>query len=229
MRFEKVSFEEYVKSIDGYEKMSLDDKEDVWNEYQNIKLPKRATAGSAGYDFFAPIPFALATSCNTGYPSSIKIATGIRVLLDNDNVLKCYPRSGHGFKYRLQLDNTVGIIDSDYSQSDNEGHIFAKLTIDAREDKILIVNRGEAFMQGVVEKFYTVDDDESADIRNGGFGSTSINYAGQNISVASSKENIPVKIVWENDPSPDVCETIQKNIGKNLFETAKYIKGQIKQ
>ena len=43
-------------------------------------------------------------------------------------VLKCYPRSGLGFKYRLQLNNTVGIIDSDYFYSDNEGHIFSKIT-----------------------------------------------------------------------------------------------------
>ena len=54
-------------------------------------------------------------------------------------VLKCYPRSGLGFKYRLQLNNTVGIIDSDYFYSDNEGHIFAKLTNDSNENKTLII------------------------------------------------------------------------------------------
>lgn len=173
MRFEKVSFGEYVKSIDGYENYSADEKEDVLREYEDIKLPKRATAGSAGYDFFAPFPFKV--SANGEYPATIKIATGIRVLLDSDKVLKCYPRSGHGFKFRLQLDNTVGVIDSDYSLSDNEGHIFAKITIDAKEDgKTLTVNKGEAFMQGIIERFYLVDDDSTNATRNGGFGSTSL-------------------------------------------------------
>ena len=58
-------------------------------------------------------------------------------------VLKCYPRSGLGFKYRLQLNNTVGIIDSDYYYSDNEGHIFAKITNDSNEDKTLSLKRAK--------------------------------------------------------------------------------------
>jgi hypothetical protein len=66
----------------------------------------------------------------------------------------------------------VGIIDSDYYYSDNEGHIFAKLTIDAKESKTLFVNKGEAFMQGIIKQFYLVEDDITTKIRNGGFGST---------------------------------------------------------
>ena len=64
-------------------------------------------------------------------------------------VLKCYPRSGLGFKYRLQLNNTVGIIDSDYFYSDNEGHIFAKLTNDSNEGKTVELEAGSGFMQGI--------------------------------------------------------------------------------
>ncbi len=134
--------------------------------YEQIKLPKRATAGSAGYDFFSPVDFTVAPG------QGIKIPTGIRVEMEPEWVLKCYPRSGLGFKYRLQLNNTVGIIDSDYFYSDNEGHIFAKLTNDSREDKTLELKAGEGFMQGIfVEYGITVDDDATA-IRNGGFGST---------------------------------------------------------
>ena len=66
---------------------------------------------------------------------SIKVPTGIRAEMEEGWVLKCYPRSGLGFKFRLQLNNTVGIIDSDYFYSDNEGHIFAKLTNDSKEGK----------------------------------------------------------------------------------------------
>ncbi len=53
------------------------------------------------------------------------LPTGIRVRMQNGWVLQCFPRSGLGFKFRLQLNNTVGIIDSDYYGSDNEGISFA--------------------------------------------------------------------------------------------------------
>ena len=81
--------------------------------YETIKLPKRATEFSAGYDFFTHIPFDLEPN------QTIKIPTGIRCIMENDWVLKLYPRSGLGFKYRLELDNTVGIVDNDYFESDN--------------------------------------------------------------------------------------------------------------
>ena len=68
--------------------------------------------------------------------------------MDQGWVLKCYPRSGLGFKYRLQLNNTVGIIDSDYFYSDNEGHMFAKLTNDTKEGKTVQIPAGTGFMQG---------------------------------------------------------------------------------
>ena len=129
-------------------------------------MPARATAGSAGYDFFSPLTFSLAPG------ETIKIPTGIRVQMETGWVLQCYPRSGLGFKYRLQLNNTVGIIDSDYYFSDNEGHIFAKLTNDGKEQKTVEVVQGQGFMQGIFVPFgITVDDDATA-IRNGGFGST---------------------------------------------------------
>lgn len=163
MRFEKVSWEQYNQSVGGDCTSSI-----LAEEYWNIKLPKRATTGSAGYDFFAPHSFELKAG------ETIKIPTGIRVLLDNDKVLKIYPRSGLGFKYRIQLDNTVGIIDSDYYFSDNEGHIFIKITNDSRDGKSVVIKQGEAIAQGVIEQFFLTEDDDAVGIRNGGFGSTSV-------------------------------------------------------
>ena len=157
-KFEKVSFEQYAKSIG--------DDVDIRNEYDNIKLPKRATIGSAGYDFFAPFGFKLEVG------ETIKIPTGIRVLLDDDKFLAIYPRSGLGFKYRIQLDNTVGIIDSDYSQSDNEGHIFIKLTNDGKTNKSIHINSGDAIAQGIIQQYFITEDDAATGRRNGGFGST---------------------------------------------------------
>ena len=103
---------------------------------------------------------------------SIKIPTGIRAEMENDWVLKLYPRSGLGFKFRLQLNITVWIIDCDYFYSDNEGHIFIKFTNDSNEGKTVQVQAGTGFAQGIfLEYGITVDDDATA-VRNGGFGST---------------------------------------------------------
>ena len=87
-------------------------------------------------------------------------------------MLKLYPRSGLGFKYRLQLNNTVGIIDSDYYRSDNEGHIFAKVTNDSNEGKTAEINAGTGFMQGIFIEYGITVDDDVTEVRNGGFGST---------------------------------------------------------
>ena len=157
-KFEKVSYIQYVKAVDG--------DIDLFDEYNDIKIPKRATTGSAGYDFFAPFTFTLEPG------ETIKIPTGIRVLLNNDKFLAIYPRSGLGFKYRVQLDNTVGIIDNDYSNSDNEGHIFIKITNDTRENKKVTINKGDGIAQGIITQFFVTDDDNTDGVRNGGFGST---------------------------------------------------------
>ncbi|MGN0803214.1 MAG: deoxyuridine 5'-triphosphate nucleotidohydrolase [Candidatus Faecivicinus sp.] len=133
---------------------------------EEIRLPRRATSGSAGYDFFAPAGFELAPG------ESVLLPTGVRAKMDEGWVLMLYPRSGLGFKYRLQLNNTVGVIDSDYFGAKNEGHIMLKLTNDSREGKTLRAAAGEAVAQGVFVPFgITTDDDASAE-REGGFGST---------------------------------------------------------
>ena len=135
-------------------------------EVPSLKIPSRGTKYSAGYDFYAPYDFTLAPG------ETIKIATGIRVILDSDKFLAIVPRSGLGFKYRLQLNNTLGVIDADYCESDNEGHIFAKITNDSNEGKILEVKKGQGYMQGIILDYYITDDDNATDTRNGGFGST---------------------------------------------------------
>lgn len=155
--------------IADFEKVSLERYESDSGEgadvYEKIKLPRRATVGSAGYDFYAPRDFTLAPG------EGIKIATGIRARIDDGWVLMLFPRSGLGFKYKLRLDNTVGVIDSDYYGSDNEGHIQAKIT-NCSADKTLTVKAGEAFMQGVFMPFGITTDDDADGRRNGGFGST---------------------------------------------------------
>lgn len=135
--------------------------------YHRLQLPKRATTGSAGYDFLLPCDLEL-------HPGeTAKIPTGIRARIDDGWMLQIFPRSGLGFKYRLQLDNTVGIIDSDYYGSDNEGHIFIKITNDSKSDKVVSLKEGDAFAQGIFIPYGITYEDETTAIRNGGLGSTS--------------------------------------------------------
>lgn len=162
-KFEKVSIEQYIKD---YKDSFGGSDEEIEAIYNAISLPKRATTGSAGYDFYSPIDFVLKPG------ETIKLPTGIRARMDEDYVLMLFPRSGLGFKYRLQLNNTVGIIDSDYYGSDNEGHIFCKITNDSNEDKTVELKAGQGFAQGLFLPFGITEDDETVSIRNGGFGST---------------------------------------------------------
>ena len=159
-RFEIVSFEQFKSGFDDLT------EEEIKALYNDLKLPKRATKGSAGYDFYAPFNITLKPG------ETIKIPTGIRVYMEENYVLKLYPRSGLGFKFRLQLNNTVGIIDSDYYYSDNEGHIFAKITNDTNENRVVEIKKGTGFMQGIFVEYGITFDDDTTSIRNGGFGST---------------------------------------------------------
>ena len=86
-----------------------------------------------------------------------------------------YPRSSYGFKYRMQLDNTVGVVDGDYYNNEsNEGHIFIKITNDSKTGKTLEVNVGDAFAQGIIMGYDVTDNDDATAIRTGGMGSTSV-------------------------------------------------------
>ena len=163
-KFEKVSLVQFAEGwTDTFGEVS---QEQIKKIYDEIRLPKRATSGSAGYDFFAPADLVLRPG------ETVKVPTGVRVWMEPEWVLKCYPRSGLGFKYRLQLNNTVGIIDSDYYYSDNEGHIFAKLTNDTNEDRTVEIAAGSGFIQGIFVEYGITVDDDVTDVRNGGFGST---------------------------------------------------------
>ena len=179
-KFEKVSFEQFKKDwIDCYSEYKGDETaiKDIYNQ---IQLPKRATTGSAGCDFFSP-------SNLTIYPNGtqilnenpfkvltgeIKIPTGIRCWIENGWILQIYPRSSLGFKYGIHLANTVGIIDSDYYNSDNEGHIFVKLINDSSIRNAIKIEAGQAFCQGIFTPFGITYNDDVQEIRNGGFGST---------------------------------------------------------
>lgn len=164
-QFEKVSWNQFQKDyVDTFGEGKTIDMNDVKEIYENIQLPTRATSGSAGYDFKSPFRLTLKPG------TTIKIPTGVRVKIDEGWVLKCYPRSGLGFKYRLRMANVVPIIDSDYYYSDNEGHIFLKLSNEG--EKNIFINSGDKIIQGVFVPYGITYDDCVNKARNGGVGST---------------------------------------------------------
>lgn len=175
MRFEKVSFEQYKRVV--LKNIELDKLSDIEykevneltkKEYDYIILPKRAYKGSAGYDIYSPVNFSLESG------QSIFIWTGIKVHLDANKALFIYPRSSLGIKYNLHFKNVIPVIDADYIFSDNEGHIGLQFVNDSTYPNTLVVKKGDRIAQGVIQKYYTVDDDTpSLGRRTGeGFGSS---------------------------------------------------------
>lgn len=152
-----------------FEVVNNKELEEIGLEAEDIIIPRSATNGSAGADFFAPVDVSLVPG------GSITIATGIKAHCAPYTMLNIYPRSGLGFKYFVRLANTVGIVDSDYyGNEDNDGCIFVKIRNEGQKE--LRIKKGEAFCQGIFQ-FYIPNKDhkESKDkVRKGGLGSTSI-------------------------------------------------------
>ena len=154
-KFEKVSFKQFKKDITN--------NKELYNEYN---LPIRKTKYSAGYDFEAITDIIIKPN------ETLKIGTGIKVKMENDDMLMLVVRSSMGFKYNVRLCNQVGIIESDYyNNKDNEGYIWVRLQNHGNEN--FIIKKGEAYIQGIFTKFLMVDDEEIIEKeRVGGFGST---------------------------------------------------------
>ena len=162
--FEKVPYEQFKKDIINSHCLDYATDEMIKDIYDNIKRPERGTKDSAGYDFFAPYKFSLDKG------KSVVIPTGIRAKIDIGWWLMMVPRSGSGFKYKVELYNTIGVIDGDYYNSDNYGHIMIKLT----SEKKCEFEKGNGFCQGIFTIYGITTDDKAIAIRNGGFGSTDV-------------------------------------------------------
>lgn len=131
-----------------------------------VELPVRATAGSAGYDIRTPWTVRLKPG------ETLRVPTGLRCAIAPGWVMLLMPKSGLGFRYRLQLDNTVGVIDGDYYGAENEGHIQIQITNDSRNGKSLEIPAGKAFAQALFVPYGITEDDKAEGLRLGGFGST---------------------------------------------------------
>jgi len=164
--FEKVPFDIFVDTVNNLDLgiMFPSDHGFLYNTLHDLQMPTRATKGSAGYDIHTPFAFPL----NPG--KSVIIPTGLRCLMPHDVVLMLYPRSGLGFKYRLRLNNTVGVVDSDFANSDSKGHILLKLSNEG--DKRIEFKANDRVCQGIFTHYLLTDDDAAYGERTGGFGST---------------------------------------------------------
>ncbi len=132
--------------------------------WEELALPRRATAGSAGYDFISPAEVTVPPG------GEALIPTGIRAEMEAGWVLLILPRSGLGFRHGLRLSNTAGVIDSDYAHAENEGHILVKLRNPS--DHPVEIRRGDRFCQGIFVPYGTAEEEEEPPERTGGIGST---------------------------------------------------------
>ena len=155
--------------IRGFELVSKEEfeKANAHIAYEELTLPKRATKFAAGYDIKSTLNFTLQPG------EDIVIPTGFKAYMQVGEMLALYPRSGMGFKYQIQLANTVGIGDGDYYNCEsNEGHYFIKLV--NRGKKAWEVKVGDGIGQAIFMPILLADGDdfETGEIRKGGFGST---------------------------------------------------------
>ncbi len=152
--FEKISFKQFKKDIS-------DDLE----LYESYLLPQRHSSKSAGYDI---------RSLTNGVikpGESMVFKTGLKVSMEDDDVLYLIIRSSIGYKYDVSLSNNVGVIDSDfYNNEDNEGHFSVKLINHGKDD--FEVKVGDRIVQGIFQKYLITDDDKCDKKRTGGIGST---------------------------------------------------------
>lgn len=171
-KFEKVSYEQFEKDV--IENMidiighDIINKDCIQDFYDNIHLPKRATRDSAGYDFFFPFPQRALQS-----ESVMHIPTGIKCKIPEGWWLGIFPKSSLGINYRVQMDDTIAVIDGDYYNcAKNEGHICVKLANNDRNKRLLKINTGDSYCQGIFLPYGILMDDNVTKIRKGGLGST---------------------------------------------------------
>lgn len=134
---------------------------------EDIVIPQRQTVDSAGYDLSAYERVVIE-------PKTIQLVpTGLKVQLEKDEVLLVYPRSSLGIKKGLMMSNSVGVIDRDYYNNDNnEGHIMVPLY--NFKDEPVVVEKFERIAQGLFQTFLKTSNDQPvSQTRQGGFGSSS--------------------------------------------------------
>ena len=202
MRFEKVSLDAWMYQC---EKLGIDPFI-AKGCYDNIQIPKRSTSGSCGYDFVCPI------DCIVTPEKVTMIPTGIRVFLDDDKFLMLTPRSScvkKGFAFPASL----GIIDADYINADNEGNIMVPVISTGKVNWIVKFNIGDKIAQGIIVPFFKVEEEEVTTERTGGFGST-----GESIKEEDTTNEEPTKLA-DNSDIDSLFEEFERKVEVNNTES----------
>ena len=169
--FEMVSIGQFWTDAEA---LGFDTGENRIITYNSIFCPTRSTSKSAGYDFRSPFDFTLAPG------QTIIIPTGIRVKMYSNNVLTVYPRSSIGIKHNIMLSNTTPVIDADYYNAENEGHIMLAFKNTVPKSIFPWKNRkntwkvkaGDKVAQGIFLQYGITHNDNVNTVRTGGIGST---------------------------------------------------------
>jgi len=138
----------------------------------DLPLPRRATAGSAGYDLCAAVEgaFELAPGQRALVP------TGFAIALPEGYEAQVRPRSGLALRHGIVLPNSPGTIDSDY-----RGEV--KVILQNLGDAPVTIRRGDRVAQLVISPVARAEWDETSDLPGtgrgaGGFGHTGGSSAG---------------------------------------------------
>jgi dUTP pyrophosphatase len=156
--------------------------------HDDVMLPSRATAGSAGFDLRAHL-IGRTVRCSDAQTQYERAATeehgewgielaphemalvplGFRTRLPRDVEAQIRPRSGQAFKHALTIPNSPGTVDSDYAE---EWMVIVRN--DAPVARRLV--HGERIAQVVFARYAVVELTEGTVMRTseraGGFGST---------------------------------------------------------
>jgi dUTP pyrophosphatase len=130
---------------------------------EDVTLPLRETENAAGYDIRAAKDFVVPKGGGI-----VLVPTGIKAFMEPDEFLMLVNRSSGPIKRGLVMPNSVGIIDADYYNTDQE--IKWQVMNIGTED--VEIKKGERIAQGIFMKYLKADNDSASGSRTGGFGST---------------------------------------------------------
>ena len=130
------------------------------NEELDTKLPERQTKASAGYDFY------VIEDVEIPAYGTVMLPTNVKAYMQEDEVLMLYARSSLAIKRGLILQNTTGIIDSDFFPHE------IKVALRNTTDKPVKLLKNERCAQGIFLKYLVSDNGNLDNTRDGGIGST---------------------------------------------------------
>ena len=130
----------------------------------NFIMPIRSTKGAGAFDIYMP------EDGNVFGPNPTVVNLGFAAEIPENHVALLLPRSGTGFKYGVELNNTCGVLDSDFRGE-------WKASIKTKNGENFSWKAGERILQFMIVPVALVeleltDSLSDTDRGSGGFGST---------------------------------------------------------